>query len=82
MRHPLLNGRWRYQFGGKPDRPKPPILPAPVARPETLTQQAQGAGQQERRRLTRRRGRGGTIFAGRRDLQPARVSAAELRQTL
>ena len=83
MRNPqILGENFRYQFGGAPDRPKTPKVPTPLATPETLTQQAQGAGQRERKRLSLRRGRRGTIFAGRRDLTPARTSAAELRQTL
>lgn len=81
-RHPQIFGeRFRYKFGGGGSS-KRPILPAPAATPSTLTSQAQQAGTKERKRLLRRRGRAGTIFAGRRDLQPARVSAAELKQTL
>lgn len=82
MRHPLLNGRWRYQFGGQPDRPKIPKVPDPLPQVSTLTQQAQGAGQRERKRLAGRRGSRGTIFAGRRDLTPARTSGAQLKQKL
>ena len=83
MRNPqILGDNFRYQFGGAPDRPKTQKVPAPLATPETLTQQAQGAGQRERKRLRGRRGRRGTIFAGRRDLAPARTSAAELKQKM
>lgn len=62
--------------------PKPPVLPTPVATPETLSQQAQGAGQEEKKRFNVRRGKRGTVFAGGRDLAPANTFAPALRQTL
>jgi len=82
MKHPQLLGfNFRYRFGGGGSA-KMPKARAPIATPETLSQQAQGAGQAERSRSFTKRGRRGTIFAGRRDLAPAKTSAAELRQTL
>lgn len=69
-------------FFHSPKRTKIPPAAAPVATPETLSAQAQTAGQEERTRLMKRKGRRGTIFAGRRDLAPAGITAAALRQTL
>lgn len=82
MRHPqILGPNFRYKFGGG-SRAKAPILPAPIATPETLSQQAQGAGQEEKKRFNVRRGKRGTVFAGGRDLAPANTFAPALRQTL
>jgi hypothetical protein len=70
-------------FGsGRTPKPFIPKVPDPVAQTTTISQQAQGAGQEEKKRLRLRRGTRGTIFAGRRDLAPAQTSAAELKQTL
>lgn len=82
MKHPQILGNYRYKFGKSLKAPNLPLPKAPIATPQTITQQAQRAGTQERTRLRRRRGRAGTIFTGRRALQPARISAAELKQTL
>lgn len=79
MNHPqILGDNFRYKFGGS--KPKIPPLPDPVATPETLSASAQVAGQEEKKRLKGRLGRRGTIFAGRRDLAPARTRQAALGQ--
>lgn len=79
--HPILDGfNWRYKFGGA-KRITPPSLPPPVATPQSVTIKAQQAGQAERRRLRGRRGKAGTIFAGRRTLPPATVERAGLKTT-
>ena len=83
MRHPqILGDNFRYKFGGGSPKPFIPKVPDPIPRTQTTTLQAQTAGQEEKKRLRGRRGRRGTIFAGRRDLAPAQTSAAQLRQTL
>ena len=70
-------------FGsGRSPKPQTPVLPSPIATPETLSQQAQGAGQEEKKRFNVRRGKRGTVFAGGRDLAPANTFAPALRQTL
>lgn len=76
---PLWNVMYKFGGGGKA---RAPIVRPPVATPETLSQQAQGAGQEEKKRLKFRRGQRGTIFAGRRDLAPATTGGGALRQTL
>jgi len=81
-RHPqILGENFRYKFGGG-KRPKMPDIPAPVAQPQQISQKAQAAGTSERRRLFRRRGVSGNIYAGRRDLAPARTNQPQLRQKL
>ena len=80
--HPRLNNHWnvRYKFGGA-KKVAPPILPEPVATPQSVTQRAQQAGTAERKRLRGAQGRARTIFAGRRALAPATVSQAGLKTT-
>lgn len=72
---------WRYKFGGMP-KTKPPELPPPVATPTEIAPMAMKAGEAERRRLRGRRGRIGTIFAGRRPLPAATTAQAGLKTTL
>ena len=85
MRHPQLNNNpfVRYKFGRTPFVKPPSVsdLPGPIPTTSIISEQAQRAGATERRRIRGRRGRAGTIFAGRRDLAPALVSKAGLKTT-
>ena len=67
---------------GKPKTVKPPALPPPTATASEIGAQAAGAGEMERRRLRGRKGRAGTIFAGRRPLPAAATAQAGLKTTL
>lgn len=60
--------------------PKSPTLPTPIAETRTLTTQAQRTGQRERKRLFGRRGKAGTVVAGRRALQPITLQQRVLKQ--
>lgn len=67
-------------FGGTSKRQDPPPLPPPVAKVKQVSGRA--AGEAERQRTRGRRGRRGAIFAGRRQLQPANIGVAGLKQDL
>lgn len=79
-KHPQISQifgfNFRYKFGSI-KRAVPPPLPDPVATSSEISARAQGAGQEEIKRLKRRRT--GTIFAGRRDMAPARTRGATLK---
>ena len=81
MEHPRLSNKWniRYKFGGAP-KVAPPKLPEPVAQRQTLTIEAQKAGQVERRRLIGRRGKVDTRFTAPGFMAPALVERRELKQ--
>lgn len=65
---------------GKPKTITPPALPPRVPSVTEIPAKAMKAGEAERRRL--RRGRTGTIFAGRRPLPAAMTAQAGLKTTL
>lgn len=67
---------------GKPKTVKPPELPPPTPTPTEIAPAAMRAGEMERRRLRGRKGRAGTVFAGRRPLPAATTAQAGLKQTL
>lgn len=83
MKHPLLNNSpfVRYKFGSRPKAITPPALPDPLPTTSIISEEAQRAGGTERRRIRGLKGRGGTIFAGKRDLAPAVTSKAGLKTT-
>lgn len=66
---------------GKPKTVRPPELPPPVPTPTEIAPAAMRAGEAERRRLRGRRGRVGTVLAGR-GLAPAQTAQAGLKTTL
>ena len=80
--HPIISNNWfiRYKFGSA-KKVSPPALPEPVATPTPITVKAQEAGSAERRRLSGKKGRAGTIFAGRRAAAPATVERRGLKTT-
>lgn len=63
---------------GKPKSVTPPALPPPAASLSEISTQAMKAGEAERKRLRGRKGRAGTIFAGRRQLPAATTAQAGL----
>ena len=67
-------------LGGSPKSVKPPALPS-IVKPVQIGE-TKKAGEAERRRVLGRRGRRGAIFAGRRQLSPANVGVATLKQKL
>lgn len=67
-------------LSGSPSSPKPPAIIPPVKQVDVS--KGRRAGEAERRRVRGGRGRAGTILAGRRQLAPAAVSGAALRQRL
>lgn len=69
-------------LGGKPKTVRPPELQPAIPTPTEIAPQAMRAGEAERRRLRGRRGRIGTIFAGRRPLPAATTAQAGLKEKL
>lgn len=59
-----------------------PAVPAPIALPAAISEEARRAGGAERRRLRGRRGRAATIFAGARRMAPAAIGKAGLKTKL
>jgi hypothetical protein len=66
-------------LGGSPKASKPPPLPPPVKQIDVSA--GAKAGEAERQRLQRRRGRRSAVIAGRRQLQPATVLKQKLGAT-
>ncbi len=66
-------------LGGSPKVSRPPPLPPPVKQVDVS--QGRRAGEDESRRLRGRRGRRGTVLAGRSQLQPATVLKQRLGAT-
>jgi len=82
-----MNTKWfwsdniRYKFGGA-KKVAPPELPSAAPIISEMAPEAMKAGQAERKRLRKRTGRAGTIFAGRRPTEPATTAQTGLRTTL
>jgi len=84
----LFNGFWdikndrfaRYR-PGEPKKVAPPALPPPAVKPTEISAEAAKAGEAEKRRLRRRRGRASTIMTPG-FMRSATIERAGLKTTL